>query len=450
MCLAGLVLAVVGLAGCDRGTKEPPPAKEVAKPKPEGDLAFLVIPEKSCKSLKIKSDTARHQLVQEHAEFTGWITVPQGHEVTLTAPQAGYVHKAKSGGVGPMAGKTVEATQELFRLDPVLSPVEELQKEALKRDVATELAKAMISLKLAKTELERLKDLQKQELISAKAAELDKARERVDQAQETVNAAKDKEKLFVEKQPISIKAPLSGTVLTVHANPGEFVAKSAPLVTIADLSKLWVRVPIPEHEVAAIKENLSATISLKGVKGLGGKTLQAPGLLLKAKWVAKVPVVDPQKHTVDLIYELVPDAPEVAKKTSATVKDMPEGEHSSIAEKAKPMSLVKDQMVTVRVPLGPKQKETVVPYSAVVFDNIGGTWIYLDEGKKKSGDHEVHRFKLRRVELGLVVEGGIVIRVLQPPLDADDLVVTEGAAQLFSSEFHSAPGGPQEAVDDDD
>src|SRR5947209_12597265 len=98
-----LALAATGLTGCERGSKGAPPAPPVAKPKPEGDLAYLAIPEKACLSLQIKSAKVHQELVQETAEFTGWVTVPQGHEVTLTAPQSGYV--LKGGKVGPQAGK---------------------------------------------------------------------------------------------------------------------------------------------------------------------------------------------------------------------------------------------------------------------------------------------------------------------------------------------------------
>jgi multidrug efflux pump subunit AcrA (membrane-fusion protein) len=109
-------------------------------------------------------------------------------------------------------------------------------------------------------------------------------------------------------------------------------------------------------------------------------------------------------------------------------------------------TFAKDQMVTVYVPLGHKRVETVVPYSAFVFDAFGGAWIYLESTDAKA---KTHRFERRRVEMGPVIGGEFVIR---PGLTASDRVVVTGAGFLFSREFHSPPvgAGHKQDVDDDD
>ena len=110
-------------------------------------------------------------------------------------------------------------------------------------------------------------------------------------------------------------------------------------------------------------------------------------------------------------------------------------------------ALAKDQMVTVYVPLGTARKECVVPYSAVVFDAYGGAWIYLDKTAKEA---ETHLYERRRVELGPAVKEGIVVR---PALGPQEKIVVEGAAALFSREFHKPPvgaGAAKSEVDDDD
>jgi multidrug efflux pump subunit AcrA (membrane-fusion protein) len=440
----------ISLPGCAGEKKNNSAA---ATTKSEADLAYINLPETVFKNLKatkqVEIGPASADEVQETAEFTGWITIPQGREVTLTAPVAGYVRKAKSGQAGPIAGLPVAIKQELFQLEPVLTPVEELQMAALKRDVDSDLAKADTSVKFAKAELKRCQHLHGQGLKGQQ--DVDKAQEHLDQAEESLRAAKDKQKLFVTLQPAAIQAPLAGTVLTVHANPGEFVAKSAPLVTIADLDKFWVRVPIPEQEMAAVNSDEPATIVLRGNKELPDKNTKPANLGYTGKPIALVPRVDLQRHTVDLIYELSPGIPTGKAKNTANTAEGNEGEQAEPIAKPKTKKqpaikaplLVKDQMVSVLVPLSKKKKETLVPYSAIVFDSQGGAWIYLYHGEKK---HDVHQFERRRVELGPVVNGHIVIR---PALAEKTQVVTRGAAMLFSSEFHSAPGAVQ-AVDDDD
>jgi multidrug efflux pump subunit AcrA (membrane-fusion protein) len=443
---------MAGLPGCSREQKDKP-AAPASTTKSEGDLAYVNLPEKDLDEKKatkeIEIGPATTQEEQEFAEFTGWITIPQGREVTLTAPVAGYLRQAESGQSIPIVGRPVKPEQELFRLEPVLTPVEELQMKALKRDVDSDLAKATASEKFAKADLERVQHLHKQGLKGEQ--DVDKAKERLDHAHESLEAAKDKQKLFVTSQPISIESPLAGTVLTVHANPGEFVAKSAPLITIANLDKFWVRVPIPEYEMLTFKDDKSVTILLRGNKGLSKKKADPANLGYTGKFIAKVPRVDVQRHTIDLIYELAPGPSNDIAKQMANTNGNDKGKQPKLGPKLKgkvqpasePLPLAKDQMVSVLVPLGKKSTATVVPYSAIVFDSQGGAWIYLYHGEKK---HNIHQFERRRVELGPPVNGDIVIR---PPLPAETKIVTRGAAMLFSSEFHSAPGAAP-AVDDDD
>ena len=127
-----------------------------------------------------------------------------------------------------------------------------------------------------------------------------------------------------------------------------------------------------------------------------------------AAFKAAVRQVDPVRHTADLLYELPPEA-----------------DKSGL--------FAKDQMVAVLLPLGGEEEETVVPYSAVVFDAYAGSWIYLDRTADSKGPHVYER---RRVELGAAVGDGVVIR---PALRAQDRVVVDGAAKLFSAEFFKPP-----------
>jgi multidrug efflux pump subunit AcrA (membrane-fusion protein) len=144
--------------------------------------------------------------------------------------------------------------------------------------------------------------------------------------------------------------------------------------------------------------------------------------MLTAKPLAVVPLVDPIRHTADMLYEL------------------------TLPSEQRPI-LAKDQMVTVQLPLGRQRESTVVPYSAVIFDAYAGAWLYLDKTPPGS---ETHTYERRRVQLGPAVEGGVVVRPLCQP---GDQVVTRGAAALFSREFHYPPvvkSAAKQEVDDDD
>jgi hypothetical protein len=123
-------LAVVWLmalcAGCTRSPAQPaPPAAE--KPKAESDLSHTTLSAEAVRSLGIRSEPIRTQPVQEHTQLTGWVMAKQGHEVTVTAPVAGYVREPADAKGCPVPGVAVSQGQQLLSLEPVLSPVEQIQ-----------------------------------------------------------------------------------------------------------------------------------------------------------------------------------------------------------------------------------------------------------------------------------------------------------------------------------
>jgi RND family efflux transporter MFP subunit len=332
---------------------------------------------------------------------------PQGKEVTVTAPVAGYVRvPAKGDGAMPIVGHTATKDQKLFIMKPVLAPLEALQFATLKRGVEGELKKAQAGLQLAKVELKRTLDLFRQKIKQQQ--DVDLAETKLKYAEEDLTVARDKLERF-QNPDVPIEAPSGGTVLTVNVSPGQYVPAAAPLVTIADLSTLWVRVQIPESDLPFVDRSRVVEIMRRDGNGEGRDRFA-----FEAKPVALVPVVETTRHTADMIYELQP-------------------------QKKGDVVFAKDQMVTVLVPVGRQRKESVVPYEAIIYDAHGGAWLYVDHTK----DPEVRRYERRRVELGAGVDGGIVVRSAQgPALRADERVVTEGAALLFSREFHKTPVHP--------
>jgi cobalt-zinc-cadmium efflux system membrane fusion protein len=429
--LAAPVLLTALAAGCGPGPAKPPAAVE--KPKVEADLGRTTLSAPAARSLKIHSEPLHSQHVQEQTQLTGWVMACQGHEVTITAPVAGYVREPSKAADAPVAGLPVQKDQELFLIEPVLSPLEQIQLSALLRGVENELAKARESETAAEKEWLRVKDLYAQKLRGEQ--DLEQAKARLGHAREDRLAAEDKRKLFADSargegaalRPVVIRAPRAGTVLAVPVSPGQYVPATAPLVTVADLSKLWVRVPVPESDLPQVRRGYPATAHLKP----NGRSRREE-ISFTLQPVAVVPLVDTARHTADLIYELP-------------------------AEAVRQGIFAKDLMIAVAVPLGePRpEKDLVVPYAAVVFDAYAGAWVYFDltaDGAKE------HVYERRRVELGTRIplaagayrdaRDGVVIRLEDKPAGR---VVTAGAAALFSREFHKPPvAGSSGPVDDDD
>lgn len=392
-------MGLLVLAGCTQGTGKLGTPTTSEKPRSESDLAFTNITKKAYVSLQIKTQPIAIKDVHERLALTGWIMSKPGHEVTLTAPAAGYVRFLNGRSV-PVAGATVEPGQELMQIQPVLSPVEQIQVAALKRGIESELVKAQTTLKTAESDFMRIQDLHAQNLRSKQDLEL--AQKARDHALEELAGAKDKLKYF-DLPPVSIKAPQRGTILLSPIGAGQYVAASAPLVTIIDLTPIWVRVPVPEFDLPKVDPKLNVAISWKNPS----HERIEKSAFLSAKPTGRVAQVDPIKHTAELWYELEP-----AKNADR---------------------FVKDQMVTVHLALGKTEKAAVVPYSAIIFDAHGHAWIYLERTNDKD---TAHQFERRPIEMVSSTDDGIIIRA---NLTGRERVVTSGAAVLFSRDFHKTP-----------
>jgi membrane fusion protein, heavy metal efflux system len=67
---------------------------------------------------------------------------------------------------------------------------------------------------------------------------------------------------------LEIRAPAAGVVLAWQAQPGERVAGSAPLFTVAQLRPLWVNVQVPVGRAAAVQQSADRiAIPAQGVEG---------------------------------------------------------------------------------------------------------------------------------------------------------------------------------------
>ena len=406
-----------------KSTTAPPPVA-APKPKSEADLVRTTLSARQIKSLDIRSAPAKTAEVQEQLQIHGFVMARPGSEVVLTAPVAGYVRAPTTAEDLPVPGRTVQADAELFRLEPVLSPVEKTQYAStmvqlytLRRGIEGELAKARDSVKVSKLDTKRIAGLVKDKLRGEQ--DLEQANAKLEFAQSDLAAAEGKLKIFaenvgqIEKEqtlPLSITAPLTGRVLILNVSPGQFVQASAPLATIADLDAPWLRVAVSEQDLQRIDYDKPATIHIGN-----------PPRPLTARPVGLVPRVDPLRHTADVLYDL--------------------GKADTLERKRAPI-FARDQMLTALLPLDRKRSETVVPASAVVNDYHGSAWVYLDV----SGDDKGRVYERRRVDVGARVEGGLVVR---PPLSPKDKVVVSGAAALFSREFYRPPAAPKPGDEDE-
>ena len=299
--LAGLVSM---LAGCGHTTaeadasKSAPSAQSETKKTP-GDVQF---------------DADSPQLAQIKTEAVEVTNVPVGN---ITAPGQVEANENRLSHVTlPLAGRVtsvdvrtgdyVRQGQPLLTLE---SPEADAAYAALLQSQAA-LTQAKSAATKAQADLDREKDLldhgavAQKEVLNAQA-QLVSAQTTVEQAGAALEQNRRRLGLLglsTESfgQRVVIKAPISGKVLALTVVNGEYRNDlSAPLITIADLSSVWVTSDVPETAIRLVKVGEPVRISLDAY----------PGQSFKGRVALIGDVVDPQSRTIKVRAELPnPDA----------------------------------------------------------------------------------------------------------------------------------------------
>ena len=177
----------------------------------------------------------------------------------------------------------------------------------------------------------------------------------------------------------------------VHFAPRQLVVQGDPLWTIADWSRLWLRVPVYAADVPRIEQTESVRVAVPGKK-----------VAQPATPIGVPQPTEPGKQTVELIYEI----------------DNAAGE------------LRPGQAVTVSLPSGASSEEIVIPRTAILWDGMGNSWVYVRTSATT--------FRRRKVEISQASgvesqepDGVVVTRGLEEGAE----VVTVGAEALYGEEF---------------
>ncbi|HKA89182.1 MAG TPA: efflux RND transporter periplasmic adaptor subunit [Haliangiales bacterium] len=93
---------------------------------------------------------------------------------------------------------------------------------------------------------------------------------------------------------IKLRSPVAGHVIQKNVVAGAYVQPGTPLLSIADLSTVWVVADVYEYEVARIRPGLAATLVLAAF----------PGERLPGKVTFVSPTVDPATRTLKVRAEL--------------------------------------------------------------------------------------------------------------------------------------------------
>ena len=152
--------------------------------------------------------------------------------------------------LGFVNGQSVRAGQMLVQLDDALQ--------------AAQLRQAEAQAQIARTNLDRSRELLAQNFISPSAVDQNAAALQVAQAQVALAAA--------QVQRMRIAAPFDGMTGIGVVNVGDYVKDGADLVSVDDVRVLHVDFRLPERLAIRLKPDLAVEVNLDA---LPGQTLQA-------------------------------------------------------------------------------------------------------------------------------------------------------------------------------
>jgi RND family efflux transporter MFP subunit len=246
-----LALAL-GLAGA-LGARVALAAEDVSIPLREQDIQAAGIETKP-----VEKGTGSDELV-----VPGTVTVPPQQLRMVAAPAAGLVETL-----------LVSPDEEVREGDAIatLKSSELIEAQRAFLQAAADAA-------LANEKLRRDEQLYKERIIAERRllvtrAEAAQARSLLDErgqllaldgmTEPAIEALRKERKLAAA---LTVRAPMSGVILTRHATVGDRVMASAPLVTIARLNPIWVNLQIPIGRAAGLDRTDKVVLPSLGVEG---------------------------------------------------------------------------------------------------------------------------------------------------------------------------------------
>jgi membrane fusion protein, heavy metal efflux system len=221
------------------------------------DERSVAMTEAHIKANGIAIESAGPSTIRERLHLPAQIRVDAERSVALAAPAEGIVQSVL---VSP--GAAVKRGQALAT---IRSPAVAQWR--------ADLGSALERVKLARTTWQREKTLW-EEGISARQ-DLDAAQSALTEAGIAAQAARQRlQALGIAldagvSSVVTVRAPLDGIVIEKPAVAGQAVDSGKPLLSIADLSQVWIEAAVPADSLAQVGTGMPARVSVNGL----GETL---------------------------------------------------------------------------------------------------------------------------------------------------------------------------------
>jgi RND family efflux transporter MFP subunit len=389
---AGATWWVAHLRPTTSAATPPAAAAKVAQPIKEDHLNVITLAADAVSKLALATGKVERKPMRRTRIYGAEVMIPPGHAIIVSAPLSGRLTAPPSG--VPQPGQTVKKGQPVFQLLPLLSPEGRANLASARVEAEGQVNNFQTQLDALRIELDRAKRMLRDQTGSQR--QVDEAQARHDQALKSLEAAKARLELLAKvagevdkgtSGPLPIDAPDSGLLRSVLAAAEQTVPAGAPLFEVIDPAQVWVRVPVYVGDLPEIDASTAAGIAnltaRPGEAGRSASPVQAP------------PSASATAGTVDLYFEL-------DNRTT----------HYSPGER-----------VGATLTLRGESESLSVPWSAVIYDIYGGTWVYEQVAERT--------YRRRRVVVRFV--NGSSAALASGP-DAGTIVVTAGAAELFGTE----------------
>src|SRR5215831_2171516 len=290
---AGLTLLVMTTAGCSGHAS----TETAADMPPTATANSVVLPQDSPMLKQIRRERiVLKDLPTDEIVAPGKIETNPNRVSKVVLPVAGRITA-----VLVKTGDAVTKDQPLLTIQ---SPDADAAMSAYLSAKATE-TQSEVALTKAKADLDREKDLFDHDAVAKKdvqaaesalaqaEASLEQARAAREQSRRRLTVLGLSPKGF--DQQVVVRAPLAGKVLELSVVPGEFRNDTtAPLMTLADLSTVWVTSQVPESYIRFVQVGERVQISL----------VAFPGETFEGRVSRIADTVDAQTRTVKVQAEL--------------------------------------------------------------------------------------------------------------------------------------------------
>jgi macrolide-specific efflux system membrane fusion protein len=173
-------------------------------------------------------------------------------------------------------GDTVNTDQVLFEITPIQQPAKVESNRAQMARLKADLADQRGQFEFAQLQFKRQTQLKAQNATREEAFELARmnvssASARVDAITAQIHELETTLKIDEEaRQQTQVRAPISGTVVSMAAHTGQMLAAAqpaAPLLRIADLSEMTVAARVGENDVTRLRPGMAASFTTPGHPG---------------------------------------------------------------------------------------------------------------------------------------------------------------------------------------